>query len=146
MHGHLGTVFRLIHVRFCSFLTTKLHYLEAHCCKNTREFDKELTFLKLLRIVHSKVTQLSTPLIRCMLDIFQAFLRLLTDFFISTIVSGVWSGNTTITNCRQARGIVRKSHTTITRHQEDKQSKATSPLFPIEIIAQLQWTQSNVHI
>ena len=28
-------------------------------------------------------------------------------------------------------------------HKEDKQSKATGPLFPIEIIAQLEWTQSN---
>ena len=29
------------------------------------------------------------------------------------------------------------------RHQEDKQSKATSSLFPIEMIAKLEWTQSN---
>ena len=43
----------------------------------------------------------------------------------------------------QTRGIVRKSHKTITRHQEDKQSKATSSLFPIEMIATLVWTQSN---
>ena len=50
---------------------------------------------------------------------------------------------TTLTNCTQTRGIVRKSHTTITRHQEDKQSEATSSLFPIEMIAKLQWTQSN---
>ena len=41
------------------------------------------------------------------------------------------------------RGIVRKSHTSITRHQEDKQSKATSSLFPIWMIAKLEWTQSN---
>ena len=53
----------------------------------------------------------------------------------------VWSKNTT--NCRQTRGIVRKSHTTITRHQEDKQSKATSSLFPIKMIAKLEWTYSN---
>ena len=32
----------------------------------------------------------------------------------------VWSGNTTITNCRQPRGTARKSRSTITRHQEDK--------------------------
>ena len=57
----------------------------------------------------------------------------------------VWSGNTTITNCRQTRGIVRKSRTTITRHQEDKQSKATRSLFSIKAIAKLQWTQSNLH-
>ena len=55
----------------------------------------------------------------------------------------VWSGNTTITNCRQTRGIVRKSHTTITRHQKVKQSKATSYLFPIQMIAKLEWTKTN---
>ena len=33
---------------------------------------------------------------------------------------------------------------TIPRHQEDKQSKATSSLFPIKMIANLEWTQSNV--
>ena len=38
----------------------------------------------------------------------------------------VWSGNTTITNRRQTPGSVRKSHTTITRHQEEKITKATS--------------------
>ena len=44
---------------------------------------------------------------------------------------------------KKNRGRVRKSHTTISRHQEDKQSKATSSLFPIEIIAKLEWTQSK---
>ena len=38
---------------------------------------------------------------------------------------------------------MRKSHTTITRHQEDEQSKATSSLFPIEMISKQKWTQSN---
>ena len=56
----------------------------------------------------------------------------------------VWSGNTTITNRRQSRGIARKSHSTITRHQEDKLSKVTSSFFPIKMIAILEWTQSNV--
>ena len=42
----------------------------------------------------------------------------------------VWSGKNTITNCRQTHGTARKSHTTITRHQEDKLSKA----------AKLEWT------
>ena len=55
----------------------------------------------------------------------------------------VWSENTTITNCRQTCGFVRKSHTTITRHQEDKQSKAASSRFPIEMIAKLEWTQND---
>ena len=31
-----------------------------------------------------------------------------------------------------------------TRHQEDKLSKATSSLFPIKMIAILEWTYSNV--
>ena len=38
---------------------------------------------------------------------------------------------------------MRKSHTTITRHQEDKQSNATNSLFPIKMIAKLERTQSN---
>ena len=37
-----------------------------------------------------------------------------------------------------------KSYITITGHQEDKQSKATSSLFPIKMIATLERTQSNV--
>ena len=32
---------------------------------------------------------------------------------------------------------------TIPRHQEDKQSKATSSLFPIEMIAKIDWTRSK---
>ena len=56
----------------------------------------------------------------------------------------VWSGNTTITNFRQPHGTARKSHSTITRHQEDKLSKATSSLFSIKMIAILKWTYSSV--
>ena len=52
----------------------------------------------------------------------------------------VRSGNTTITNCRQTHGTARKSHTTITRHQEDKLSKAARFLLPIKTIAKLEWT------
>ena len=52
----------------------------------------------------------------------------------------VWSGNTTITNRRQPPGTARKSRSTITRHQEDKLSKAISSLFPIKMIAILEWT------
>ena len=37
-----------------------------------------------------------------------------------------------------------KNHTTITRHQEDKRSKATYSLFPIEMIEKLEWTQSRI--
>ena len=33
----------------------------------------------------------------------------------------VWSGNATITNCRQTCGTARKSHTTIQRYQESSQ-------------------------
>ena len=43
----------------------------------------------------------------------------------------------------QTHGTARRSHITITRHQEDKLSKATSFLFPVKIIAKLEWTQSN---
>ena len=50
----------------------------------------------------------------------------------------------TITNCRQPHGTARKSRSTITRHQEDKLSKATSSLFHIQMIAILEWTYSNV--
>ena len=44
----------------------------------------------------------------------------------------------------QTNVIVRKSHTTITRHQEDKQSIVISSLLPIKMIAKLEWIQSNV--
>ena len=36
-----------------------------------------------------------------------------------------------------------RANTTIVRHQDDKLSKATSCLFPIKMIAKLEWTQSN---
>ena len=49
----------------------------------------------------------------------------------------------TIINYRQTCGTTRKRHTTITRHIEDKISKATSSLFPIKMIAKLEWTLSN---
>ena len=60
--------------------------------------------------------------------------------FLSKNSKWVWSGNTTITNCRQSRGTARKSHSTITRHQEDKLSKSISSLFPTKMIAILEWT------
>ena len=40
-------------------------------------------------------------------------------------------------------GSVRKSHTTIMRHQEDKQSKAARSLFLIEMIAKPEWNERN---
>ena len=36
-----------------------------------------------------------------------------------------------------------RATSTNTRHQEDEQSKATGSLFPIEMIAKLECTQSN---
>ena len=42
------------------------------------------------------------------------------SIILRSIVSEYDWENTTITNCRQIHGILRKSHTTITRHQEDK--------------------------
>ena len=38
-----------------------------------------------------------------------------------------------------------KIHTTITRYQEEIQSKTTNSLFPIAMIAKLEWTRSNAH-
>ena len=49
-----------------------------------------------------------------------------------------------ITNCIQTHGTARKSHNTITRHQENKLSKATSSLFPIKMIAKVEGTYGNV--
>ena len=49
-------------------------------------------------------------------------------------------------NHKQTHVIVRKSHTTITRHQEDEQSKANSSLFPIKMIAKLEWTKVTHNI
>ena len=37
-------------------------------------------------------------------------------------------------------GTARKSRSSITRHQEDKLSKAISSLFPMKMIAKLEWT------
>ena len=73
-------------------------------------------------------------------------LRLILDKFRYTFLGHaknskwVWSWNTTIINCRQPCGTARKSRSTTTRHQEDKPSKATSSLFPIKMIAILEWT------
>ena len=52
---------------------------------------------------------------------------------------------TTITHCKPTHGTVRKGHgtITITRHQKDRQSKASNSLFPIKMIAKLEKTQSN---
>ena len=63
-------------------------------------------------------------------------------FFYTTYIR-ILSEYDQVTAQSQTRGIVRKSHTTITRHQKDKQSKATSSLFPIETGAKLELTQSN---
>ena len=70
--------------------------------------------------------------------LFLVFIHDLPEFIKNS--KWVWSGNTTITNCRQPRGTARKSRSTITRHQEDKLSKAISSLFPIKMIAILEWT------
>ena len=54
-------------------------------------------------------------------------------------------GNAIITNHEQTHDTARKSHITLSRHQEDKLSKANSSLFPIKIIAKLEWTCSSAH-
>ena len=50
-------------------------------------------------------------------------------------------------NKQKAKFSASKSRTTITRHQDDKLCKAAlaSSLFPINMIAKLGWTSSNVH-
>ena len=47
--------------------------------------------------------------------------------------------------CRQTHCTAMKRHPTITRHQETNYyySKATGSIFPIKMIAKLEWTQSN---
>ena len=46
------------------------------------------------------------------------------------------------TNPEEPRG--RATQHAVTRHQQDKPSKATSSLFPIKKIEKLEWTLSNV--
>ena len=72
--------------------------------------------------------------------IHSTFIKL--PFPIKTFVMSVfkWPLKTGFTNHRQPRGTARKSGSTITRHQEDKLSKATNSLFPIKMIAILEWT------
>ena len=55
------------------------------------------------------------------------------------------SGNTTITYCRPTHGTMRKSPRTptVTRHQEDISSNATSSLFLVTMIAKLERPLSN---
>ena len=50
--------------------------------------------------------------------------------------------NTTITHCRPTNDTVKKSHRSLkfTEHQEDNQSKASSPLFLMKMIAKLERT------
>ena len=65
-------------------------------------------------------------------------------YFWIKIVSEYDQEITQITNRRQPHGTARKSHTTITRHQEDKLSKAISSLFLIKMTAKLEWTYSYI--
>ena len=55
-----------------------------------------------------------------------------------------WSGNTAITNCRPTHGTVRKSYRTftVTRLPKDNNSKATSSLFLVKMIAKIVRTKS----
>ena len=83
---------------------------------------------------------LTVPLVglHCVIVVFPDHTNFRFGFLSKGIKSKwVWIGNTTITNYRSTHVTARKSHRTITimRHQEDKQSKATSALFPIKRIA-----------
>ena len=50
----------------------------------------------------------------------------------------VWSGNSTITNRRQPHGTARKSHSTITRHQEDHKRAPFQ-----QVTTRQQWTDAK---
>ena len=78
----------------------------------------------------------------------QNFVHILLPFTDSKNSKWVWSGNSTITNRRQPRGTARKSLSTITRHQEDKLSKATSSLYPIKTFLNesTEWWRMTVEI
>ena len=78
----------------------------------------------------------------------QNFVHILLPFTDSKNIKWVWSGNTKITNRRQPRGTARKSLSTITRHQEDKLSKATSSLYPIKTFLNesTKWWRMTVEI
>ena len=83
-------------------------------------------------------------LIHHFLDIWiiQSFTLSVTSWILFSVTKHfkcVWSENTTITNFRQTLG----TNTTITRHQDDKLSMATSSLFPNKMFEKLEWTQSN---
>ena len=58
----------------------------------------------------------------------------------------VWSGKTTITQCSPTHGTVRKNHRTfiVTINLSGNNSKTTIFLFLFKMIANLEWTQSNV--
>ena len=70
---------------------------------------------------------------------------LLISFYLCTFIflknsKWVWSGNTTSQTADNPHGTARKNGSTTPRHQEDKPSIATSSLFPIKMIAILEWT------
>ena len=72
----------------------------------------------------------------CILPYFYIVLRLL---YVSVIVSE-YDQEIPQSQTADNPGTARKSRSTITRHQEDKLSNATSSLFPIKMIAILDWT------
>ena len=59
---------------------------------------------------------------------------------LSFILNAMFSHKNLNPKTRQTHGNARKRHTTIKKQQEDKLSKATSFLFPIKMIAKLEWT------
>ena len=58
----------------------------------------------------------------------------------------VWSGNTTITNCRQPRGTARKSRSTITRHLDDITHVAKSVRSVRRGLCGVKWGSMNLTV
>ena len=103
-------------------------------------------------------TEFYTPIF-CMLSVFQAIpfelprkpptggtllLALLEGTSITiNIVPNVKCAPETTARWMSHSRALRYSHTTIRRHQEDTQCKATSSLFPVKMIAKLKWTLSK---
>ena len=63
-----------------------------------------------------------------------------TALYIQVLFNIVSEYDQEIPQSQTADNPVRKSRSTITRHQEDKLSKAISSLFPTKMIAILEWT------
>ena len=111
------------------FIIQSAHFESLHYCKITFIFESDSNIQSNSVCVSTFLGQLGYYLIEC-LD--REIIHTKWASSREKKCKWVWSGNTTITNCRQPCGTAKKSRSTITRHQEDKLSKAISSLFPIK--------------